>query len=375
MHHLVTDGVSWRILLADLTAACRAVLAGRPPEAAWPQAPQASPPGTSYRQWARLLTEHVRSGALDADLAYWTAQLAAAPPGLPPGRAATRDTTGDTPATWDTDATATWDTGTGTAATGTAATGTAAGTTTADATGTAVPASPPGTAANTVGGQATVTARLGPADTDALLRQVPAAYRTQVTDILLSALGAALTRWAGRDRILIALEGHGREDIPGGADLSQAIGWFTTEYPLALHIPAGPGPVPGPAGPAPDWDTILKSVKEQVRAIPSRGLSYGALRYLSDPGSPAAALSAAHQQHPRRRSASTTTAPWTGPPPTTTPCSDRPATRSARTATRPPSARTCWRSPVPSPADSSNWPGPTRPPATTRPPWPRSRRT
>ncbi len=35
---------------------------------------------------------------------------------------------------------------------------------------------------------------------------------------------------------------------------------------------------------------MLKSVKEQLRAVPARGLSYGALRYLSDPGAPAVVL-------------------------------------------------------------------------------------
>ncbi len=189
IHHLVTDGVSWRILLADLDAAYQR-LADQSAHPAQPaRLPEPAPPGTGYRQWARLLAEHVRSGALDADLAYWATQPATADPSLPAGL--------------------------------------------------------PG--ANTVGAAAMVTARLGRAETGALLRQVPAAYRTQVTDILLAALGTALARWAGRDRVLIAVEGHGREDILDGTDLTQTVGWFTTEYPLALHVPGAAWPAAGPA--------------------------------------------------------------------------------------------------------------------------------
>src|SRR6202030_929211 len=111
--------------------------------------------------------------------------------------------------------------------------------------------------------------------------EVPAVYRTQVNDVLISALGVTLARWTGRDRVLIAMEGHGREEVIDGADLSGTVGWFTTEFPVALHIPGGPGPA---------WDQVLKSVKEQLRAVPRRGLSYGALRYLSDSSAPAAVL-------------------------------------------------------------------------------------
>jgi non-ribosomal peptide synthase protein (TIGR01720 family) len=78
--------------------------------------------------------------------------------------------------------------------------------------------------------------------------------------------------------VLIGMEGHGREEILDGVDTSRSVGWFTTEFPVALTVPSG------------DWGEVIKSVKEQLRAVPHRGLSYGALRYLSAPGSPASAL-------------------------------------------------------------------------------------
>ncbi|MEV5884235.1 non-ribosomal peptide synthase/polyketide synthase [Streptomyces sp. NPDC052020] len=211
LHHLAVDGVSWRILLADLETAYRDAAAGRP--VALP------PAGTAYTTWATRLEEHTRSGALDADLAYWT-RACAAPAALPPGR--------------------------------------------------------PGP--NTHGTAATLTVTLEPEETDALLRRVPDSYRTQVNDVLLSALGRALARWCGRDTVLVGVEGHGREDLGDGfeADLSRTVGWFTAEFPLALTVAPGAG-----------WHHTLRSVKEQLRAVPRRGLSHGALRHLV-PGSPLA---------------------------------------------------------------------------------------
>ncbi|WP_273941667.1 non-ribosomal peptide synthetase [Kutzneria chonburiensis] len=122
---------------------------------------------------------------------------------------------------------------------------------------------------NIAGSTRTISVGLGRDETDALLHKVPDVYRTQVNDVLLSALGQALAEWTGRDDVLIALEGHGREDLFDGVDLSRTIGWFTTQFPVALTIPGGH-----------DWDRTLKSVKEQLRAVPQRGLSYEALRYL-----------------------------------------------------------------------------------------------
>ncbi|MGA5036763.1 non-ribosomal peptide synthase/polyketide synthase [Streptomyces capoamus] len=207
-HHLVIDGVSWRILLGDLETAHRAAAAGRPVEL--------PATGTPYGHWAARLDRHTRSGALDADLPYWTRTGAAAPAALPAGR--------------------------------------------------------PGP--NTHGTAATLTVTLDEQATEALLRQVPEAYRTQVNDVLLSALGRTLARWCGGDTVLLGVEGHGREDLFEDVDLSRTVGWFTAEFPLALHVAPHAG-----------WHDTLRSVKEQLRAVPLHGLSHGALRHLR-PDSP-----------------------------------------------------------------------------------------
>jgi non-ribosomal peptide synthase protein (TIGR01720 family) len=121
-----------------------------------------------------------------------------------------------------------------------------------------------------VGSTRSVTVGLDPEETRALLQDVPGVYRTQVNDVLLAALGRVLGRWTGRGRVLVDLEGHGREDLFEGVDLSRTVGWFTTMFPVALE-----------ASEDAELGGLLKSVKEQLRAVPGRGLGYGGLRYLT----------------------------------------------------------------------------------------------
>ncbi|MEV6877478.1 amino acid adenylation domain-containing protein [Amycolatopsis sp. NPDC051128] len=194
VHHLVIDGVSWRILLSDLETAYR----GADLERA----------GSPFTHWARRLDEYVRAGAFDDDLQHWRTVPAALP--LPVDRHGQ----------------------------------------------------------NTADSVRAVTTHLERAETGALLREIPDVYHTQVNDILLSAVGVVLAHWTGRDQVSITLEGHGREEILAGEDLTGTVGWFTTQFPVALDIPR--------AG----WSDILKSVKEQLRAVPRKGLSYEALKYL-----------------------------------------------------------------------------------------------
>ena len=131
-------------------------------------------------------------------------------------------------------------------------------------------------------GTRTVGVRLLPSETEALIRDVPRVFRTQINDVLLAALGKALGSWTGRERFRIDLEGHGREDLFPDLDMSRTVGWFTTLFPVLLEVRRGS-----------DDGAALKSVKEQLRAIPDRGLSYGVLRYL-DPSPDVAARLATH---------------------------------------------------------------------------------
>ncbi len=108
-------------------------------------------------------------------------------------------------------------------------------------------------------------------ETGALLREVAEAYRTRIDEVLLTALVQAVGAWTGRRRVLVDMEGHGREEIGEGIDVSRTVGWFTTHYPLVLEAEgcAGEG-------------EALKAVKEQVRAVPGRGLGWGLLRWMGE---------------------------------------------------------------------------------------------
>ncbi|HEX4954996.1 MAG TPA: amino acid adenylation domain-containing protein [Thermoanaerobaculia bacterium] len=75
LHHLLVDGVSWRILLEDLITALEAVAKGEP---------IALPAKTgSFLEWARRLDETARAGAFDDELDHWLSQAPRTVPPLP----------------------------------------------------------------------------------------------------------------------------------------------------------------------------------------------------------------------------------------------------------------------------------------------------
>jgi thioester reductase-like protein/non-ribosomal peptide synthase protein (TIGR01720 family) len=123
---------------------------------------------------------------------------------------------------------------------------------------------------NTVAEASTVSVTLSREETQALLQAVPAAYQTQINEVLLAALMQAFAQWTGERSLLVDLEGHGREAIFDDVDLSRTVGWFTTIFPVLLDIEE-----------ASSLGDVLKAVKEQLRRIPNRGIGYGVLRYLS----------------------------------------------------------------------------------------------
>lgn len=123
---------------------------------------------------------------------------------------------------------------------------------------------------NTQASARTLSVSLSVADTQALLQKVPAAYQTQINDVLLTALVQTLAEWIGNSTLVLDLEGHGREEIFDDVDLSRTVGWFTTIFPVLLNLPTSSNPA-----------TTVKAIKEQLRKIPNRGIGYGILRYLS----------------------------------------------------------------------------------------------
>jgi aryl carrier-like protein len=167
IHHLVVDGVSWRVLLEDLEHVCNALLAGR--------APSLAEKGSAFKAWAERLASWAQAPAVAQALAYWQASLEGLSGELPAARCDAKLQVRDA---------------------------------------------------------RTVHCRLPAHTTEQLLQQAPAAYRTQVNDLLLTALARVLCRWTGQPSALVQLEGHGREDLFDDVDLSRCVGWFTTLFRL-----------------------------------------------------------------------------------------------------------------------------------------------
>uniref|UniRef100_UPI003F64EA04 amino acid adenylation domain-containing protein n=1 Tax=Pseudomonas alabamensis TaxID=3064349 RepID=UPI003F64EA04 len=186
-------------------------------QSAYQQALSGKPPvlpakTSSVKAWGEKLQSHARSEALQTELQYWQRQLRGAPASLPCER-------------------------------------------------------PEGSLHNRYA--ASVQSRLDASLTRQLLQEAPAAYRTQINDLLLTALTRVITRWSGQASALIELEGHGREDLFDTIDLTRTLGWFTSIFPI--HLTA-----------AHDIGDSIKAIKEQLRAVPEKGIGFGALRYLGD---------------------------------------------------------------------------------------------
>ncbi|HLP58795.1 MAG TPA: amino acid adenylation domain-containing protein, partial [Candidatus Deferrimicrobium sp.] len=107
-------------------------------------------------------------------------------------------------------------------------------------------------------------------ETERLLTKVNKVLGTEINDILLTALGMSIKKTLGQNTILIALEGHGREEILEGIDISRTVGWFTGLYPVVMDISYSDHPI-----------RQIKEVKETLRRIPNKGIGYGILKYLT----------------------------------------------------------------------------------------------
>ncbi|WP_449434142.1 non-ribosomal peptide synthetase [Pseudomonas putida] len=203
IHHLVVDGVSWRVLLEDLQALYR----GQPLAAK----------SHAMSDWAARLATYAGSDSLRDELGWWHAQLASVRHELPCDH-------------------------------------------------------PQG--GNLQRHAHTLAIGLDVEQTRQLLQQAPAAYHTQVNDLLLTALARTLCRWSGDSEVLVQLEGHGRDGLFEDMDLTRSVGWFTNAYPVCLRPTAGDheGARAG----------SIKRIKEQLRQVPHKGQGYGVLRYLGD---------------------------------------------------------------------------------------------
>ncbi len=104
--------------------------------------------------------------------------------------------------------------------------------------------------------------------TQLLVKEANKAYNTEINDLLLSGLASSIGKHFNMSKIMVGLEGHGREDIFNTIDVTGTIGWFTSFYPLQIDI-----------NNVNDTSDLIKSTKEQLRLIPDKGMGYGVLRY------------------------------------------------------------------------------------------------
>jgi amino acid adenylation domain-containing protein/non-ribosomal peptide synthase protein (TIGR01720 family) len=100
--------------------------------------------------------------------------------------------------------------------------------------------------------------------TDRLLRETHRAYNTHINDVLLTAFAYALKEFTHKPVNHIVLEGHGREDIEEGIDITRTVGWFTNMYPIRLEVKS-------------NIRESLKSIKTMLRQVPNKGIGYGSL--------------------------------------------------------------------------------------------------
>ncbi|KAL1925064.1 uncharacterized protein VTP21DRAFT_4718 [Calcarisporiella thermophila] len=95
-------------------------------------------------------------------------------------------------------------------------------------------------------------------------------YRTSDQDLILSALLLSFYTATGKLKMSLNLEGHGREPRDSRFDVSRTVGWFTTIYPVTLSMAADDHP-----------SMIINRVKNALRNIPDKGVSYGVIKYLA----------------------------------------------------------------------------------------------
>ena len=205
IHHLVIDGVSWRILSEDFNLAYGMALEN--------QEIHFINKTNSYKKWSEQLQKYSTYNKLLEELSYWKRIEETYVPSLP----------------FDHD-----------------------------------------TEINLLRDCKTLSFKLTKEQTKQILTTVNKAYNTEINDILLVSLGLAYKEWTGKSKLLINLEGHGREEVIQDIDISRTIGWFTTMYPHILEINSSH-----------TLEYKIKYTKETLRKLPNKGFGYSVLKYLT----------------------------------------------------------------------------------------------
>ncbi|MCP4348351.1 MAG: amino acid adenylation domain-containing protein [Desulfobacterales bacterium] len=209
IHHLAVDGVSWRILLEDIVSGYEQYISGNPVKF--------SLKTDSFKKWAENIQTYSTSDSLLGQKEYWhTLESAGDIPDLPCDLSCDDDSE--------------------------------------------YALMKHVSAGNFI---------LSPSETEQLIKAAHF-YEAGIDEILLAALAYAMKKWHGTSKTLITLEGHGREDIAEGIDVSRTVGWFTSTYPVILDSPDSS-----------DVKLRIRTIKSLVRNVPGRGMGYGILKYIT----------------------------------------------------------------------------------------------
>ncbi|MCY9393355.1 amino acid adenylation domain-containing protein, partial [Bacillus haynesii] len=205
IHHLVVDGISWRILFEDLALGYSQLSNGEKVEF--------YPKTASYQEYARHITEYSKTEKLLGEKQYWLKAICDDVEFLEMNEDA---------------------------------------------------------GVFKVEDSKTFSTELETEETARLLRETNQAYRTEINDLLITALLVAARDMTGQNKLRITLEGHGREQVADGIDISRTVGWFTSKYPVFIDL-----------GQKTDMSRTIKMVKEHLRNVPNKGIGFGILKYLT----------------------------------------------------------------------------------------------
>ncbi len=198
LHHLVVDGVSWRILLEDFDTALKQVKEGK--KIVLPEKT------ASFIEWGEALEEYRNSKQLKKEQKYWEEVLLR----MQAGKVKLRN----------------------------------------DGTGT---------------GYDSVQINFSIEETEELVHEAGKAFNTEINDLLIGAIGMAIKKLTGQEKVSIGLEGHGREEIHKKIAIDRTVGWFTSMYPIVVEC-------------SEDVQQSIISNKEMLRQIPNHGIGYGLLK-------------------------------------------------------------------------------------------------
>jgi non-ribosomal peptide synthase protein (TIGR01720 family) len=113
--------------------------------------------------------------------------------------------------------------------------------------------------------------RLDPEITSQVIMEAPQKFDAKVSEVLMAALMNAMYRWKGKTALTIETEGHGREPLDNEITFHNSVGWFTSLYPIFLEVDKDR-----------DSQSNLQYIKNKMRSIPSKGLTFGMCKFLNE---------------------------------------------------------------------------------------------